>query len=677
MKKILFFILLIVSIQSFGQTPPGYQSRLVMEKVVSFMIDSTLHIPSYCGTPSGVRSGGSIRDGALAMDTCNSILYIYSTSTWIEVGPSNTDSLFGVQDNLMAANRVVNMNGKVFRWDDVGGGFSTNYHEQQIKDNGYIEYNIEKASTGVSVFESATPGSWAASATNAYGTQYFSVRANPSFEQGQFGNDWNQSGQWVDFLQEQYNDGTNGGSYWFQHREKWTGSTPFTSSLIMMDSLGLSMRTKKTIGSGHTGYKGILVDSNSNVRFENYPSTRNDGLTQKVLYIGNSSGDVNYGYLDTTFYASNARLKKVIDSLPTGGGGTPGGSNKQVQYNNSSAFGGYTGFEVGNTNNDVLITAGATTSVPLNIKLQSSQTANALNISSSSGTGDLASITKDGYLTAARLTASSISATNVVYAGTAGLLQGTSDFAYVPSATNMLTVTGSNSARSSIIVQNLNSAGNASSYWQNDRGSLSTYAGFLVGGSADAGGNLFGLTRADRSFLIADGATSTGLAIGTLTSDDLVLGTNNTTRVTVASGGGLTVSDLAGTLNRPVYVSSTGLLSAAAHTMSKGGFLESPTSADTLDVWQTPVAITITSLKAILRGSSPSVTYNIGFGTNIQSPTAVFTSDITCTSITTECSNSSGFNDATIPAGSFIWIYTNAASGTIRSISFTINYTED
>jgi len=112
-------------------------------------------------------------------------------------------------------------------------------------------------------------------------------------------------------------------------------------------------------------------------------------------------------------------------------------------------------------------------------------------------------------------------------------------------------------------------------------------------------------------------------------------------------------------------------------SLTKSAFDQNPTSADTIDVWQTPVAITITSLKAILRGTSPSVTYNIAFGTNIQSPTAVFTADITCTSVTTGCSNSSGFNDATIPAGSFIWIYTTAASGTIRSIAFTINYTED
>lgn len=90
----------------------------------------------------------------------------------------------------------------------------------------------------------------------------------------------------------------------------------------------------------------------------------------------------------------NASTKKIGYGswFGGGGGGSPGGSNKQVQYNNSSAFGGYTGFEVGNTNNDVLITAGATTSVPLNIKLQASQSADALNISSSASTGDIVKI---------------------------------------------------------------------------------------------------------------------------------------------------------------------------------------------------------------------------------------------------------------------------------------------
>ena len=83
MKKILLFLLLIVSIYSFGQTPPGYQTRIVRERIQgSFMVDSGLHVPRYNGTPVGVRGGVSIQDGAIALDTLNHRFYIYSNSTW-------------------------------------------------------------------------------------------------------------------------------------------------------------------------------------------------------------------------------------------------------------------------------------------------------------------------------------------------------------------------------------------------------------------------------------------------------------------------------------------------------------------------------------------------------------------------------------------------------------------
>ncbi len=83
MRKILLLLLVILSFQAFGQTPPGYQTRIVRERIQgSFMVDSTLHIPRYNGTPSGVRGGGSVQDGALAMDTTNHILYIYSGGIW-------------------------------------------------------------------------------------------------------------------------------------------------------------------------------------------------------------------------------------------------------------------------------------------------------------------------------------------------------------------------------------------------------------------------------------------------------------------------------------------------------------------------------------------------------------------------------------------------------------------
>jgi len=87
MKNILSLILLIVSIQSFGQNSPDYKSRIVRERLQSsFMVDSGLHILRCCGNPSGVRGGASIQNGAVAIDTCGIRVYIYSGGAWSLVG---------------------------------------------------------------------------------------------------------------------------------------------------------------------------------------------------------------------------------------------------------------------------------------------------------------------------------------------------------------------------------------------------------------------------------------------------------------------------------------------------------------------------------------------------------------------------------------------------------------
>lgn len=96
MRKIILFICLVVSFHAFGQTPPGYQYRTVREKLLSFMIDSSLHLPSYCGTPSGFRGGSSVRDGMLAIDTCNDRLFIYSGGAWIRL--ANFSEIIGASD---------------------------------------------------------------------------------------------------------------------------------------------------------------------------------------------------------------------------------------------------------------------------------------------------------------------------------------------------------------------------------------------------------------------------------------------------------------------------------------------------------------------------------------------------------------------------------------------------
>lgn len=104
-----------------------------------------------------------------------------------------------------------------------------------------------------------------------------------------------------------------------------------------------------------------------------------------------------------------------------------------------------------------------------------------------------------------------------------------------------LAIKGSSNDRISIEVQNSNSAGNSSFYFQNNRGSFATYGGLLTCGSAHAL-NFLGVTSADKTYLISDGASSTGLAIGTLTADPLNFGTNNTNRATISSAGLVTWS---------------------------------------------------------------------------------------------------------------------------------------
>ena len=75
MARIIIIILLtfVVSI-SFAQqytpmTAAGYQMKRLK-------VDSTLHIPSFCGVPTTRNS--TAKEGAVAMDTCNNLLYIWT-----------------------------------------------------------------------------------------------------------------------------------------------------------------------------------------------------------------------------------------------------------------------------------------------------------------------------------------------------------------------------------------------------------------------------------------------------------------------------------------------------------------------------------------------------------------------------------------------------------------------
>ena len=85
MRKLILILLLFVSAVVNGQTPAGYIKANMRFKWTAGIFDSTLHIPSYNGTPSGIRTGGWVGDGAIGMDTTNHRMYIYSGGAWLRL----------------------------------------------------------------------------------------------------------------------------------------------------------------------------------------------------------------------------------------------------------------------------------------------------------------------------------------------------------------------------------------------------------------------------------------------------------------------------------------------------------------------------------------------------------------------------------------------------------------
>lgn len=107
--------------------------------------------------------------------------------------------------------------------------------------------------------------------------------------------------------------------------------------------------------------------------------------------------------------------------------------------------------------------------------------------------------------------------------------------------------------------------------------------------------------------------------------------------------------------------------------------VESPTNAEDITIFFTNRAITVTEMRAVLNNGSatPSVTWTIRHSTDRNATgNEVVTSGTTTTSITSG-SDVTSFNDATIPADSFVWLATTAKSGTVPELHVTIVFTYD
>lgn len=102
--------------------------------------------------------------------------------------------------------------------------------------------------------------------------------------------------------------------------------------------------------------------------------------------------------------------------------------------------------------------------------------------------------------------------------------------------------------------------------------------------------------------------------------------------------------------------------------------------ADSLnyDIGFVGAAFTVTEIRGVHFGSglsSPSIVATVKHGTDRTSGTTI--EAVTATSSTTGTSVTSGFDDATVPANSFIWIETGSKSGTTDNFTIIVRGTYD
>jgi len=136
------------------------------------------------------------------------------------------------------------------------------------------------------------------------------------------------------------------------------------------------------------------------------------------------------------------------------------------------------------------------------------------------------------------------------------------------SVDDALTINGSSTNRVSLVINNASASGSSSFYVQNNRGSFNAYSGMLIGGASDAAGNLFGLSRPDRTFLIHDGSNGLGMAIGTLNAQPMIFGTNNVENARLTSAGAFLINRTSAVGSEKLSVNGAAIVADDAYDAS-------------------------------------------------------------------------------------------------------------
>ena len=147
-----------------------------------------------------------------------------------------------------------------------------------------------------------------------------------------------------------------------------------------------------------------------------------------------------------------------------------------------------------------------------------------------------------------------------------------------------------------------------------------------------------------------------------------------TAKATPTTSDVLIIEDVADSNNKKKSTLA-GIKNTVAPTLSKTLTLEAPTASDNISIFRTDVAITVQQVISVSTGTTPSTTYQLKHHTDRSNAGNNLTNSSISGNTTT--GNIATLSDPTIPADSFIWFETTAASGTDVYLSVNIRYTED
>jgi hypothetical protein len=178
--------------------------------------------------------------------------------------------------------------------------------------------------------------------------------------------------------------------------------------------------------------------------------------------------------------------------------------------------------------------------------------------------------------------------------------------------------------------------------------------------------------------------TATWEVVGVVV-DDVTIEVDETNGLQLIDAGTVATTKLSatGTKNSTTFLRGDDTWDVPIDTprpaLSKSVTIPDPVTAEDVTLFYTPVAITITQIAAVIRGTTPSVLWFIKHATMTTGRDSAGAAVITAGTTTTDEGGVSitSFDDATIPADSFLWVETTTVSGTNDELALTVVYTED